>query len=193
MTWLARRRPLLHERLQPFTNLHILGGGGWEGALNFCSSLASQRGFWILPFEKWAKFNTVSIEHCVSPLSTFTHSFSVSDGGQGVSSGLRLGRTEGDPLWAAPTRLYGWDSLWRPLPDHWLKRVWLHSGLPCTHPWGTLEGRGHVLLEGGEEKAKQTERTWGMDSKTLSLNFHKYNPWKGLNICKEWYPLFGYV
>lgn len=107
MTWLARRRPLLHERLQPFTNLHILGGGGWEGALNFCSSLASQRGFWILPFEKWAKFNTVSIEHCVSPLSTFTHSFSVSDGGQGVSSGLRLGRTEGDPLWAAPTRLYG--------------------------------------------------------------------------------------
>lgn len=98
MTWLARRRPLLQERLQPFTNLHILGGGGWEGALNFCSSPASQRGFWILPFEKWAKFNIVSIEHCVSPLSTFTHSFSVSDGGQGASSGLRLGRTEGPPL-----------------------------------------------------------------------------------------------
>lgn len=62
------------------------------------------------------------------------------------------------------------DSLWRSLPDHWNKRVWFHSSFTCTHPWGTperwfpFEGCG-MLLEGGEEKAKQIKWTQGMDSK----------------------------
>lgn len=154
-------------------NLHILG------------ALKGQSGFGILPFEKWDKFNTVSIKNCTSHLSTFTYSFIVSDGGQDASSGLGLGRTEV----TAPFRQYQKNVTGKAIHITLVSLKWegvitlsssMNTSLGCPRE-RDMSFEGHVmLLGGGAEKGRANKANMRDGFKRL-YKLSQINSWKKCN------------
>lgn len=206
MSWfrLEECEQLLHGRAEPTRIWQTDIATSW-GTLSFCSSLAGQSRLWILPFEGWDKFNSVSIKNSTSHLSTFTNSFTISDGGQEASSGLGLARTE---VWAAFQQNWKSITVKEIHKDH--SSVTEIRGCDYTfsyhaHILGMPQRDGRDLLGGGGKRAKQIKLARGMDSNDSASNLShiiylkrfehldKKNDAKFLDIFKVDTSIWGYI